>query len=35
MSTKNLDLVVIMTPSGMHFEHAKRILSKYKKNVVI
>ena len=32
---KNLDLVVIMTPSGMHFEHAKRILSKYKKHVVI
>ena len=35
INEKNLDLVVIMTPSGMHFEHAKRILSKYKKNVVI
>jgi len=32
---KNLDLIVIMTPSGMHFEHAQKILSKYKKNVVI
>lgn len=35
INEKNLDLVVIMTPSGMHFEHAKRILSEYKKNVVI
>jgi len=32
---KNLDLVVIMTPSGMHFEHAKNILIKYKINLVI
>jgi len=32
---KNIDIVVIMSPSGMHFEHAYKILSKYKKNVVI
>ena len=32
---KKLDLVVIMTPSGMHYEHAKKIIAKYKKNIVI
>ena len=29
------DVVVIITPSGMHFEHASEIINKYKKNVVI
>ena len=24
-----------MTPSGMHYEHAKKIISKYKKNIII
>ncbi len=32
---KNLDLVVLMTPSGMHYEHSKKIISKYKKNIII
>ncbi len=32
---KKLDLVVIMTPSGMHYEHARKIITKYKKNIVI
>jgi len=32
---KNIDLVVIMTPSGMHYEHAKKIITKYKKNIII
>ena len=27
---KNLDIVVIMTPSGMHYEHALFILRNYK-----
>ena len=32
---KKIDLVVLMTPSGMHYEHAKKIISKYKKNIII
>ncbi len=32
---KNIDLVVIATPSGMHYEHAIEIIGKFKKNVVI
>ena len=32
---KKIDIVVIMSPSGMHFEHAYKILKKYKKNVII
>ena len=32
---KKIDLVVIMTPSGMHYEHAKKIINKYKKNIII
>lgn len=32
---KNIDIVVIMTPSGMHFEHAYKILNKYKKSIII
>ena len=31
----NCDVVVIITPSGMHFEHSSEIIDKYKKNVVI
>lgn len=34
-SEKKIDLVVLMTPSGMHYEHAKTIIKKYKKNIVI
>ena len=32
---KELDLVVIITPSGMHYEHAKIILKKFKKNILV
>lgn len=32
---KNIDLVVVMSPSGMHFEHSLNIIRKFKKNVVI
>lgn len=32
---KDINLVVIMSPSGMHFEHAVKILNKYKKNLII
>ena len=31
----NCDVVVIITPSGMHYEHSYEILDNYKKNVVI
>ena len=34
-SEKKINLVVIMTPSGMHYEHAKKIITKYKKNIII
>jgi UDP-N-acetyl-2-amino-2-deoxyglucuronate dehydrogenase len=32
---KELDLVAIITPSGMHYEHAKNILKKFKKNILV
>jgi predicted dehydrogenase len=32
---KNLDLVSIITPSGMHYQHSKDILKKFKKSIVI
>lgn len=32
---KNIDLVVILTPSGMHYPHAMDILKKYKKHLLI
>ena len=32
---KDINLVVIATPSGMHYEHAIDIMKKYNKNVVI
>jgi len=32
---KKLDLVVILTPSGMHYSQAMDILKKYKKNLII
>ena len=31
----NIDVVAIITPSGMHFEHSKEVVSKYKKSIVI
>jgi UDP-N-acetyl-2-amino-2-deoxyglucuronate dehydrogenase len=30
----NINIVVIATPSGMHYEHALEIISRYKKNIV-
>ena len=32
---KEINLVIIITPSGMHFEHAVDIIQKYKKNIVV
>jgi len=32
---KKIDIVAIITPSGMHFNHAIDILKKYKKNLII
>jgi UDP-N-acetyl-2-amino-2-deoxyglucuronate dehydrogenase len=31
----DIDVVAIMTPSGMHYEHAKEILVRYKKNLIV
>ena len=30
-----IDVVAIITPSGMHYEHAKEVISRYKKNVIV
>ena len=32
---KEINLVIIATPSGMHYEHAKEIILRYKKNLII
>ena len=32
---KNLNLIIIATPSGMHYEHSYEILKKFKKNLII
>mgnify|MGYP006076251161 CR=1 FL=1 len=32
---KNIDVVAIITPSGMHYEHALKIIREYKKNIII
>ncbi len=32
---KEIDLVAIVTPSGMHFEHAIDVIANYKKNIII
>ena len=31
----SINIVVIATPSGMHYEHALEIISRYKKNIVV
>ena len=31
----NIDIVAIITPSGMHFEHSLDILKKYKKHIIV
>ena len=33
--TCKIDITAIMTPSGMHYEHAKDIINKYKKNIIL
>jgi len=35
LSTEDIDAVCIMTPSGMHAEHAVDIIERYQKHVVI
>ena len=35
LKTIDCDVVVVITPSGMHFEHSYEILDRFKKNVVI
>ena len=30
-----IDLVAIVTPSGMHYEHGMDILRKYKKHIIV
>jgi len=30
-----IDIVAIVTPSGMHYEHALDIISRYKKNIIV
>ena len=32
---KTIDLVVIMSPSGMRYEHALNIIKKFRKHIVI
>tara|TARA_Y100001935_G_scaffold243995_1_gene235975 strand:+ start:295 stop:1371 length:1077 start_codon:yes stop_codon:yes gene_type:complete len=32
---KSLDLVAVMTPSGMHYEHSLKILKKYNVNIIV
>ena len=34
-SVPEVDIVVIATPSGMHYEHAKEIIEKFNKHVVV
>ena len=30
-----IDIVAIITPIGMHYKHAKSIIIKYKKNLIV
>ena len=32
---KDINLVIVATPSGMHYEHSKNIIQRYKKNLII
>jgi len=32
---KNLDIVAVMTPSGMHYEHSKNILNKFNVHLIV
>jgi len=31
----NIDIVAVITPSGMHYEHAKEILTEYNKHIIL
>ncbi len=35
MNHSEIDIVAIITPSGMHYEHSKEILDTFKKNIII
>jgi UDP-N-acetyl-2-amino-2-deoxyglucuronate dehydrogenase len=35
IDNSNINIVSIITPSGMHYEHALKILQKYKKDIII
>ena len=35
MKHPEINCVAIMTPSGMHFNHAYKIIKNFKKNVII
>ncbi len=35
LANEDLDLVVLMTPSGMHYEHTKKILQRYNVNIIV
>lgn len=34
-SHPEIDIVSIITPSGMHYEHAKEVISRYKKSLIV
>ncbi len=35
LDNQKINVVAIVTPSGMHYEHAQEIISKFKKNVIV
>ena len=35
LQNEDLDVVAIVTPSGMHYEHAKKILKNYDVNLIV
>lgn len=35
LENPSIDTVVIVTPSGMHYEHAMDVLNKYQKNIIV
>src|SRR3990172_9989053 len=35
MENPYIDTVAIITPSGMHYEHALDIISRYRKNIIV
>src|SRR2546427_10304495 len=35
LENPHIDTVAIVTPSGMHYEHALDIISRYRKNIIV